>query len=558
MKKLRSVTIILMCLMVLLSVASCNTTTTPDDTQKATESVKNTEAPEDTAEVTAETDEESSDDWFAGKDFSEKMTINLASVQIDESKDYTNGDDFVKWWADTFNVEFDIIPLTWGNWSERLRVWINSDDMPEWCVWNYVHGEAINYAEQGLVKMLPEGWEEQYPNLAKAQNDSPMSVMAQENFGGTYFLFRPIYSNNRPADKIGSHMSLTVRKDWAEAIGYDIGDAMKISDVMEYARLVKEADPGNVGENFAPIVSRTGNIALFVQFNNSYSGVNNLPYYKAEDGKYKWGPADDSTLEALKILSEAYNEGLIAQDFYTIQDPDDFGAFYTTGDSAACIMDGMAFRMKEVDQHMTSDLGVKFEDAVEAVVVLGEDGYYHGYPIKNYWGTNIFSPHIEDEKLDRIMQIFDYSCTDEGQLKIRCGIEGVDWDMGEDGNVISYLSEEESLWDKYAMLPLYVNMMVLSDDFQFFDPNYKESIRDRVKQLHVIRQDNSTEQTFPSEPDWTVELHESQALNLASMNYGDEYAALIVKPGDIEANWKAWVEEKMPLIQPVLDELNGK
>jgi putative aldouronate transport system substrate-binding protein len=42
------------------------------------------------------------------------------------------------------------------------------------------------------------------------------------------------------------------------------------------------------------------------------------------------------------------------------------------------------------------------------------------------------------------------------------------------------------------------------------------------------------------------------------MNYGDEYAALIVKPGDIEANWKAWVEEKMPLIQPVLDELNGK
>ena len=26
---------------------------------------------------------------------------------------------------------------------------------------------------------------------------------------------------------------------------------------------------------------------------------------------------------------------------------------------------------------------------------------------------------------------------------------------------------------------------------------------------------------------------------------------------DVEANWRAWVDEKMPLIQPVLDELDA-
>ena len=85
---------------------------------------------------------------------------------------------------------------------------------------------------------------------------------------------------------------------------------------------------------------------------------------------------------------------------------------------------------------------------------------------------------------------------------------------------------------------------------------YKQELRDLAKQIHIDHQENSTDESFPVEPDWNVELHSSQALNLASMTYSDEYAALIVQDGDIEENWNAWVEEKMPLVQPVLDELN--
>lgn len=40
------------------------------------------------------------------------------------------------------------------------------------------------------------------------------------------------------------------------------------------------------------------------------------------------------------------------------------------------------------------------------------------------------------------------------------------------------------------------------------------------------------------------------------MDLGDEYAKLILKDGDLEANWNAWVEEKMAVVQPVLDQLN--
>jgi putative aldouronate transport system substrate-binding protein len=76
--------------------------------------------------------------------------------------------------------------------------------------------------------------------------------------------------------------------------------------------------------------------------------------------------------------------------------------------------------------------------------------------------------------------------------------------------------------------------------------------------MYVLRAQNSTGKTFPSEPDWNVVLHSSRALNLASMSMADEYAALVIKSGDIEANWRNWVNEKMVLIRPVLDELNAK
>lgn len=383
-----------------------------------------------------------------------------------------------------------------------------------------------------------------------------MSEKAEESFGGTYYLFRPVYSNNRPTEKLATHMSLYLRKDWGEAAGVEIKDTMTLSEILDYAAKVKEADPGNVGSSFYPITNTSGRLGQFIQANSTYSGINALPFYKGEDGTYQWGAASQDTLEALKLMNQAYNDGLINPEFYTIQDPDDFGMFYTSGSIAACYGDGVISRLQEFDQHMESDLGLDFEESVKVVTVVGEDGNFHGSPLTNYWGANVFSPHISDEKLDRILNVLDYSCTDEGQLMIRCGIEGVDWEMDENGEIISNLVENESLWDKYAVMPLYVNMMVLSDDFQFQNPTYKQSLRDIAKEIHVLHQENSTEESFPTDPDWIVTLHDSQALNLAAMTYADEYAALIVKEGDIEANWQAWVNEKMPMIQPVLDELN--
>jgi putative aldouronate transport system substrate-binding protein len=497
-------------------------------------------------------------DWFQGRDFSEHFDIEFASVQVDSNRDYNAGDEWVKRWTDTFNVSWDLTPLTWDNWSERLRIWINSNDAPEMFVLNYNHGEAVEYVNQGLIKKMPDDWKQKYPNLAKAASDSPLGPMAEELFDGTYYFYRPIFSINRPSKKLSSHMSVYIRKDWGQTAGAVVKPAMKLSEIIEYARKVKAANPGNVGPNFYPIVVRAGNLGTWVHFNSTYAGAGTDPFYLGKDGKYHWGAADLETLEALKLLAGAYREGLIDPEFYTIQYPDDVGAFSMTGKSAVIYEAGMAALMNQFNNDMKQNLNVDFSEAVEPVTVLGEDGYTHHTPLTNYWGVVAFSPSISDKKLERILQMFEYSCTEQGQLEVRCGIEGKDWILDSNGEIIMQLPEGTDTGYLYAWHPVYGNMMILTDDFQFRNPTFGAPFRAKALEMYQLRENTSTEETFPSEPDWNVVLHSSRALNLATLEYATEYSALIVKDGDVEANWRAWVNEKMVNIQPVLDELNAK
>lgn len=491
------------------------------------------------------------------KDYAEKMKVTLATIQVQDGKDYTYGDEFTKFWAEKYNIEWEITSLTWENWAERLRVWINSNDMPDMAVWNYIHGEAVTYSEQGLVKELPEGWKTTWPNLAKAYGDTTMNEGVEEKLGGTYFLLRPVFSANRPAEKLSAHMSAYVRQDWADAVGYELKDAMKWSELMEYARLVKEKDPGKVGDNFYPIVIRSGNVYV-VQNNSTYSGITGTPFYKGADGKYQWGGASEDTLTGLKLYRQMYEEGLLHPEFYTLQDPDDIASFYTTGTSAMIFREGMAAPMQQMETEMKTNLNLEFSTVARPVTMLGEDGKYHGSVVTNYWCANAFSPNIEEAKLERLLDMMDYSCTEEGQQLIRMGFEGTDWEKGSDGEFKSLLPEGSLLNEKYAIHPVYGNMMILSDDFQFISPSFKKEYRDKVKEMYQLREELSDDETLPAEPDWTVQFYASTALNLASMTYADEYAALVTKEGDIETNWKNWVQEKNNIIAPVLDELNAQ
>ena len=494
------------------------------------------------------------------RDFSEKITIGYAGIQVVDGLDYNNASEYYSWWTETFNVEWDVTALSFANWVERLNVWINADDMPDWCVWNFNAGDAANYADQELVKRLPDDWKEKYPNLAAAAKCSEANAYYEELFGGMYYFFRPVFANNFPADTITSHMSVTLRTDWAKQVDYDLTDilakkSITLTEFLNYCQAVKDA-----GICEYPWYNSSDRVGAVLDGVTEATGISQSAYYKGEDGQYHWGPAEESSgiKAALRQIKNAYDKGLLYPEFYALQDEDDYGRFHTAGDAATFYGHGMAVYMDRYDAAMKESLNISYWDTAVTLVLTDDEGIAHADPSLNYWACNIISPNISDEALERLLTMWDYSCTEEGQLRIRLGVPEVDWKYDANGEIEVLLEEQgyASMDEKYVDLrPIIANMFILSDDYSFINPGFSLKSRERVADLYITRAELSN--IRDAEIDWDLASYSSQVTNLATMTYADEYANLITKSGDFDANYDAWVKEKMSLIQPVLDDLNA-
>lgn len=485
------------------------------------------------------------------KDFSEKRKISLAVLDNVTDEEWQN--DYHQYFMNKFNIEWDYNYVEWGSWAEKLRVWINSGDLPDVSIWDYNYTDAENYVNQELLYRFPDDWKERWPNAAKAYEASPLNVELENRFGGTYVMLRPIFVYNAQTDPIVNQIGVIgIRKDWAQEVGFELKDAYTVEETMEYARLIKEKDPGKVGNSLIPLCYDPANaLNCFVSANSNHSRLETA-FYKDADGIYKWGPSEQETLDALKLYQQAYREGLMDPEFYLMND-DDKDKFYINGTAALYHLGGVADFRQTADTEMRNNLNLNSDDVFHEAIVLGSDEKYHNIVLgSNFWSSLIFSPDISDENFERIMDMIDYTCTEEGQIVCNMGFEGVDWEY-QDGKPVSILPEDTSVLDKYGVR--IESIYILEDDFAVVNPAIKDAYRDRMTTLAEKKLEYGEGEY--SDIDWDQEFYVSKAKDQVQFDYAQEYANLIVQDGDLETNWNRWVEEKMPLVQTYLDELNN-
>ena len=487
------------------------------------------------------------------KDYSEHVVISLASVQVNESVDYNNGDEFTKWWTSKFNFSWDITGLGWDVWSERLRVWIYAGDMPDVVTWDYNHGEAIKYIEEGLVYRFPDDWKERWPNVAKAYADTMLGPALEEMVGGTYVLPKPVYSTLKPTEKIVPHTTAYIRKDWAQAVGFEIKDYYTVSEIMEFARLLVEHDPGHVGSALVPLALRPDLAWIFfVNSNSTHAGGG---FYKGDDGRYQWGPASQDTLAGLKLYQQAFREGLLSPEFYAYSGEQDNYQFYITGVAGVTMFQGMAGAMQVTADYFKNNLNLEYDDAVHTCAIIGEDGKYHSPEQINFWTAYLFSPKITQAKFERYMDMLDFASSPEANVFIRMGFEGIDWEYDENGELVSLLGDQLVPQKYPSVYPCYDAMYILANEFQLINPAYRKEFREREIFLYETKYSLGDEKTLPA-IDWDVQLYSSPAKNRLSYNWATQYAEFVLADGDIETAWRNWINSQSYLIDPVLEEFN--
>lgn len=479
-----------------------------------------------------------------------KITMSLVTTNTD-----VNSDAFAKFWNDKFNMEWEIIPMSdESKNAEMLNIWVNTGDMPDIANWGYDHSSAKAWTEQDLIKRLPDDWRERWPNVAKAYDYSGVGEMFDEMFGGTYILPKPVYSTNKPVDVLIAHDGVWYRKDWIEKLGFEIKESYTTKEIMEMMRAVRDQDPGEVGETLVPMEIPSAKLPEVFVYPNNVHSRDMTQYYQDENGVYQWGPADESTLEGLKLWRQAYDEGLLHPEFYTLPiGRENEAALNQVGRTALNVSAGMATVATRYAVFMRNSLNVEPEEALAYAYVINEDGYYNAFEVTNFAGSVLLNPDLDDEKFERIMDILDFSATDEGQMIIRMGFEGEDWKYEDDGSIVSLLDEDMQVTQKYACVqPLYTGLLVLGDNFQLVNPTLPEYWRNVARDQYISKTEHSKDIV---RLDFDVYYYDSRAKQQATLDLGQEYASIVLKGSDVEANWRAWVDEKMPLIQPVLDEL---
>lgn len=499
------------------------------------------------------------------RDYSEHMKLEYAGIQLVDGFDYTAGNEYLKWWSDTFNIEWDVTSLTFENWAQRMNTWLNADDIPEWCVWNFNAGDIINYAEQDIIKRMPDDWKERWPNLAASQTADlvPYADYYDNLLGGTYVFFRPVMGRNFPAHNgVTTHMGVHLRRDWAEQVGFDLSECdakgtITLDQIIDYCRKVKEA-----GIVEYPFVGTTGHFMNLADMNSDHTGMLQSAYYIGDDGLYHWGPAEEENhiKDNLTKLKTMFDEGLVYPDFYTILNDDDQPYFNTSGQAAVIFGNGMPRFFDECGRVMPENLGVDYYEVGAFYSLVDENNVYHADKSANFFATNILSPYISEDHFERLMSMWDYSCTKEGQDRIRMGVRGVDFDYDENGELVNLLADTfgsiSAKYNEVNSFRIYHTMVICSDDFGLINPAFDPRAREISIHGYMVRDEIGTHKD--RDFDFDLASYSSQAMNLATMTYTDEYANLVTKSGDFSANYDQWVQEKLQLVQPVLDELNAK
>ena len=553
MKKSKKLIAALLASLMVLSTAACSDGETQSSSSQ--QSGTNSSAAGETSSVeTSDTGEEGTYDTHVDLSWY-KEGITGHEINYD-------GDAFGQFWQDKFNVTIDLTAATMdgSDWSERLRIWINSGDMPDVAHWAFNYGELADYAAQDAVYRFPDDWKERWPNAAKTQSYVFGAAVAEEKLGGTYVLFRTIFANHRPSERLSYHALLYMRKDWMEACGVEIKETYSPSELVEIAEKFRDQDPGGLGSQLVPISIHTYDMLKL------YPGTDFTPamdgYYKDENGQFQWAPADERTLESLKKYQNLYTSGLLDPEFYTLTRYEGTEKFYIGGTAGIVLDDGMGYMIQSrIEDGLQKNLGLDPDEVLHIAQLVGEDGKYHYREDMNFYGSIIFSPNLTDEEFERAMDILDFCSTEEGQEIINMGFEGEDWELDENGEYVSLLPNEITgnassiLGSKYPSADVFFGGIIVGDDFQFVTPNYTKETRDIISHFYELRDELSDETTLlPREYDY--EFYSSRAKTQAGMDLSGEYAQLILKDGDLETNWKNWVDEKMQLVQPLLDELN--
>lgn len=455
-----------------------------------------------------------------------------------------------------FNLTFDYIPVSWGDWNEKIQTWIATDDAPDLINWDLKAASSTLYfdwASQGAFAPITEAELANYPHLLDFYKTSG-SVAAYKVDGELYTW--PSSRQNPPEIDNAYTSYLMIRADLAKQVGLYQEDNEYTWD--EFKTLVQAVkDAGLVTAGLAVDTWAFPNVLTFL--NGPAAEGNETCSYIIDEatGLYVWPAATEAYKAAVVETYDWYQKGLI--------DPDNIS--FTGSEAGDKFKAGLTFAAYNVAGSMNSwstdmirDGIIADRDALRPAIVYGMDGKWYMTQTEDYWTVTSFNYKIEDVKKERALMFWEYLWTDEGILLRWLGVPGKDYNKTGDG-----LKDVEILWEYDEATGTYISPYV-NDSFNEANGacntpagNPAEiQYQEDLKQIVWSAMGAGKATMKPVDYNMAVfQGAEKSKYGTFGADAKEAMTIILANPNcDPAAEWDKFVESMMPRVQPVLDELN--
>ena len=353
-----------------------------------------------------------------------KMAITVGMWEFEKFGGDAVGD-FIE---NKFNIDIQPILQEWSDYQETFRLWAASNQLPD-TFSGYPPEEAwfADFVSQGLIRSIPYSMISKYPNLKKVVDNHSLTQDVKANLGDFYFIPRPLISYGT----ISNNMGIYYRKDWAEKLGY----TNRPQDMETFYNMLRDfalKDPDGNGRN--DTYGYTG-----YALNELYAGFGAFPGYwvKGTNNQYIPGWADEAPMiEALTWLRRAYSEGVLdpefPRDYTVVASKFAQGTFGAMGRSLDCYW----INRHVIEQFGGSTPGVDPMKAVDYLAAMSsrQGGTPYHAPLIDSSGI-VFRHDISDAKLEKLLELYDWLISDEGEAMRILGIKDVDYRVNSDGSL---------------------------------------------------------------------------------------------------------------------------
>jgi putative aldouronate transport system substrate-binding protein len=472
-----------------------------------------------------------------------------------------NSDDVAQHFQKKFNFEWDTTITTWDDWYQKPVLWITSGDMPDLVFTDFNFNDYKNWADQDLLKRLPDGWKQMYPNLARLQQLSVVAPEVEKRVeGNPATLLNAAFSTLPTSPRIASHYSLFFRKDWAEALGFEIKNQYTLQEftaMIEKFQAESSSLPGVTrGRTDTWNLSTGGVVNAFVGF----QWPNATRFYKDGSGKYVWGPDDPQVLELLKYMKQAIDKGIVSKNFASFRNSEE-DSLFASGQAFGMLTHGWIEYVYRYFNQFQEATGLDPFGSLQQATLTDPNGHFSDYEGLNFWACLYFNPKMSDAKFSRLLSILDYIASDEAQDVIRLGFEGKDYTR--DGGIITITRAKdasgnfEPISKLYPGAGVYSHITICADEFAAKNPAIPQQYQKYPRTMYDTKQKIGVD-TGTVLP-YNFDLYFFSGPNFLKFNtdVGGELVRVCMMDGDLTANYNNWLKDMRPVVDPVLAELNA-